>query len=219
MKKKIVMMIMAVSMALVFTACGNKDADSNKEKEVEVTEEAAEEVTEETEEVSEETAAIDEQIEEVKEAAGEEAFEVDPNAKKLQFTVPAAFTESDTPGLYMTAEPETDGSNIYYLQAAADTTAMDITEDQFVDQITAMYEQTYGQTVDVTIDEFTKTTVAGEDAIKIVCSYTFMDIPVKQLEYMISTDESLEVVTFTQMADADWFADFEACVETFAFAE
>lgn len=208
MKKKLLLMVMAVSAMTLFTACGKKEDEKEEVTVEEVTEEVAEE---ETEEVTEEVA------EEVAEEVTEEETEEVVTGPQFYFEIPTEFVESDTEGLYITENYPEDGSNVYYLQAAADPASVNMSQEDFEAQIVSTYEEMYEETITLNVQEFTKTTVAGVDALRIMCSYTFAGIEIQQLEYLIAAEDASYVVTYTQTGDSDWMETFEASVATFDF--
>ena len=80
----------------------------------------------------------------------------------------------------------------------------------------ASYQASLETEVSVTIDSFAFCTVAGFKALQMEYHFTYRDIDMRCLQYLIQADQAY-TVTCIQVAEAKWMTEFAAVAESLAF--
>ena len=134
--------------------------------------------------------------------------------KGCTFTLPEGFEESeDVRGMYVTKRYPIDASNIYYVEMSKDISLQLLTEDTFLQQTEEDFKEQYDLDVDINLEEFTRISLDGYPAFRIMCSYTIEDVEITQLEYVINADKCY-VITYSQTSEYDRTEEFEASAAT-----
>ena len=129
----------------------------------------------------------------------------------IDYTAPDGFAYSDdqssaTYDLYCREEylegDSSDSSNINTIEG---TNTYEFNQDE--EYFETAYEKALG--VDLTIDDFDRTERGGLEALRVEFSYTYKGVDVLQVQYLIKYGEKVNIYTYTQFGDADWFDDFE----------
>ncbi|MBD5445336.1 MAG: hypothetical protein HDR29_07275 [Lachnospiraceae bacterium] len=106
-----------------------------------------------------------------------------------------------------------DVSTIYYKEKEIDISLQLMTEDTFTDHMKKELKKLYDSEVEIKVDTFEKITIDDFPAFKIICSYSYGDVKITQLEYIINADKSY-IIIYSQTDDYDRMEEFKASAET-----
>lgn len=134
--------------------------------------------------------------------------------KGCTFVPPEDFEElPDMEGMYVSEHYPVDASTIYYTEKKMDISLQLMTEDTFTDHMKKELKKLYDSEVEIKVDIFEKITIDDFPAFKIICSYSYGDVKITQLEYIINADKSY-IIIYSQTDDYDRMEEFEASAET-----
>ena len=134
--------------------------------------------------------------------------------KGCTFVPPEDFEElPDMEGMYVSEHYPVDVSTIYCAEKEMDMSLQLMTENTFTDHMKKELKQLYDSEVEIKVDTFEKITIDDFPAFKILCSYSYGDVKIKQLEYIINSDKSY-IIIYSQTDDYDRMEEFRASAET-----
>lgn len=134
--------------------------------------------------------------------------------KGCTFFPPEGFEElPDMKGMYVSEHYPVDVSTVYYTEKAMDISLQLMTENTFTEHMRKELEHMYDSEVEIQVDTFEKIEIDGFPAFKILCSYSYGDVKIKQLEYIINADKSY-IIIYSQTDDYDRMEEFRASAET-----
>ncbi|MBD5522093.1 MAG: hypothetical protein HDR03_12895 [Lachnospiraceae bacterium] len=134
--------------------------------------------------------------------------------KGCTFVPPEGFEEvPDMEGMYVNKHYPIDVSTVYYTEKEMDISLQLMTEDTFTDHMKDELERMYDSEVEINVDTFEKITIDDLPAFKILCSYSYEDVKITQLEYIINADKSY-IIIYSQTDDYDKMEEFKASAET-----
>lgn len=134
--------------------------------------------------------------------------------KGCTFVPPEDFEElPDMEGMYVSEHYPIDVSTIYYTEKEMDISLQLMTENTFADHMKEELKKLYDSEVEINVDIFEKITIDDFPAFKILCSYSYGDVKITQLEYIINADKSY-IIIYSQTDDYDRMEEFEASAES-----
>ncbi|MDE6662722.1 MAG: hypothetical protein K2K46_05180 [Lachnospiraceae bacterium] len=134
--------------------------------------------------------------------------------KGCTFVPPEDFEElPDMEGMYVSEHYPVDASTIYCTEKKMDISLQLMTEDTFTDHMKKELKKLYDSEVEIKVDTFEKITIDDFPAFKIICSYSYGDVKITQLEYIINADKSY-IIIYSQTDDYDRMEEFKASAET-----
>lgn len=148
-------------------------------------------------------------------AAPAEAFPL-MQVDSLTLTPPASFSAGEDGRSWYAPDYPSDGSCITIHTAATDPQFASYTAENVKQALETSYNASLDTDVAVTMDEFAFTTVAGFDALRMQYHFTYRDIKMCCLQYLIEADQAY-TVTCIQVAEAKWLTEFESVVGSLAF--
>lgn len=135
----------------------------------------------------------------------------------VSLTPPEGFTASeDGRAFYAPGYPK-DGSNIMIHTAEVDPLFDAYTPELVLAALESTYLNALGVTPEVTIDEFTFTTLRGFPALRLQYHFVYSGIPMTCLQYVVEADVAY-TFTFIQVGGADWMSAFETSAASIGFA-
>ncbi len=130
------------------------------------------------------------------------------------FVPPEDFEElPDMEGMYVSEHYPVDASTIYYTEKQMDMSLQLMTESTFTEHMREALKRQYDSDVEIKVDTFEKITIDDFPAFKILCSYSYGDVKITQLEYIINADKSY-IIIYSQTDDYDRMEEFKASAET-----
>ncbi len=141
-----------------------------------------------------------------------------PVVTDYTFTPPAGFTASkDDPNLYYSPDYPDDIANVIVASSEHDPYFGSYTADLMADALsTALAKQLGNQFSGLAVDSFEYFEVDTLPAYRMTLHYTYEEMVLKQLVVCVNAD-SCYAFTYTQTADTDWDAVFEASVAALHF--
>ncbi len=134
--------------------------------------------------------------------------------KGCTFVPPEDFEElPDMKGMYVSEHYPVDVSTIYYTEKEMDISLQLMTENTFTDHMKKELKKLYDSEVEIKVDSFEKTEIDDFPAFRILCNYSYGDVNIKQLEYIINADKSY-IIIYSQTDDYDRMEEFRASAET-----
>lgn len=127
---------------------------------------------------------------------------------KLSLTAPEGFTAGDDGKSWYAPKYPSDGSCITLHTADTIPPFASYTADKVKQALESSYKDTLGTAVTVTMDAFTFTAVSGFDALRLQYHFTYRDIKINCLQYLIGADKSY-TVTCMQVANAKWMTQYD----------
>ena len=119
----------------------------------------------------------------------------------------------DMEGMYVSEHYPVDASTIYYTEKQMDMSLQLMTESTFTEHMREALKRQYDSDVEIKVDTFEKITIDDFPAFKILCSYSYGDVKITQLEYIINADKSY-IIIYSQTDDYDRMEEFKASAET-----
>lgn len=134
--------------------------------------------------------------------------------KGCTFVLPENFEElPDMEGMYVSEHYPIDVSTIYYTEKEMDISLQLMTENTFANHMKEELKKLYDSEAEIKVDTFEKITIDDFPAFKILCSYSYGDVKITQLEYIINADKSY-IIIYSQTDDYDKMEEFNASAET-----
>jgi hypothetical protein len=148
-----------------------------------------------------------------------------PGRLEVSLEPPEGFTQpkEGEMAFYAPTYPE-DGSSIVLTVSEKDMKFSFIDEASYgqmmKNSVAAMYEQFYGETVNIEVTFFEKTQVDGYPAIRAETAYDFLGEHYTQMQLLIDTD-ALYSFVFTDISEGEpqWMQAYEQSAESIRFAE
>lgn len=134
----------------------------------------------------------------------------------LTLTPPASFTAGEGGSSWYAPDYPSDGSCITIHTAAVNPQFASYTAENVKQALEASYKASLETDVAVTMDEFAFTTVAGFNALRMQYHFTYRDIKMSCLQYLIDADMTY-TVSCIQVAEAKWMTEFETVVSSLGF--
>jgi hypothetical protein len=149
-------------------------------------------------------------------AAPSEAFPLTQVAG-LTLTPPKSFSAGETGNAWYAPDYPSDGSCITVHTAAANPQFASYTAENVKQALEASYKASLETDVAVTMDRFEFCTVNTFKALQLEYHFTYRDIQMRCLQYLIQADRAY-TVTCIQVAGAKWMTEFNAVADSLAFA-
>lgn len=127
---------------------------------------------------------------------------------QLTLTPPASFTAGEDGSSWYAPDYPSDGSCITVHTAATHPQFASYTAENVKQALEASYKESLETDVAVTMDAFEFTTVAGFDALRMQYHFTYRDIAMHCLQYLVEADLAY-TVTCIQVAEAKWLTEYE----------
>lgn len=134
----------------------------------------------------------------------------------LTLTPPASFTAGEDGNSWYAPDYPSDGSCITVHTAATNPQFASYTAENVKQALEASYKASLETDITVTMDEFAFTTVAGFNALRMQYHFTYRDIKMNCLQYLIDADMTY-TVSCIQVAEAKWMTEFESVVNSLTF--
>ena len=134
----------------------------------------------------------------------------------LTLSAPKDFSAEEQGYAWYAPNYPADGSCITIHTAATNPQFASYTADHVKQALEASYQASLETPVTVTMDDFAFCTVAGFKALQMEYHFTYRDIHMRCLQYLIQADQAY-TVTCIQVAEAKWMTDFAAVAESLAF--
>lgn len=193
MKKKILALLLMMTLVFGVTACGGDVADNNASDNVDNSVDEDEGIN------------ADEDTEEVAESEG-----------TLVFDVPEGFVWDEEANAYKSTD-ENILANINSLANPNDGSFGATTQDVMEEALETTLSNTYGETIDLTVTKWDNIKVDGYDAISYEIEYVFSGLDVVQAQVIVNGTEKLHFVTFTYLKNEGYQDEFAACIDSFRF--
>lgn len=169
--------------------------------------EARIEIDEETQKELTEELLVEEQMD-------TSVMEQERSTQGCTFDIPEGFEESeDVDNMYVTKRYPIDASTIYYTVMEGDISLQLLTEENFVEQMGEELRQTYGEDIEIAVDDFERIEISGYPAFRILCHYKVGEVEITQLEYAINADKSYMII-YSQTSDYDYMDAYESSAAT-----
>lgn len=145
-----------------------------------------------------------------KETAQEAEEEPVYGAAELVCAIPQGFKahEGDE-GLYVHKSYPNDLSSISYVISESSEDVSAISKEDYKAMLEGDFYESYGDEVEVTINQYKNIKVDGRPGLKIKLSYEFKGIEYEELIYMIYNKEESHIVCYTQEKGGKWTQEFE----------
>lgn len=196
MKKKILALLLMMTLVFGVTACGGDVADNNASDNVDNSVDADEDADMDTDE-----------------DANEEVVESEGT---LVFDVPEGFVWDEEANAYKNTD-ENILANINSLANPNDGSFGATTQDVMEEALETTLSNTYGETIDLTVTKWDNIKVDGYDAISYEIEYVFSGLDVVQAQVIVDGTEKLHFVTFTYLKNEGYQDKFAACIDSFRF--
>lgn len=148
-------------------------------------------------------------------AAPAEAFPL-IRLDSLILTPPTSFTAGEDGSSWYAPDYPSDGSCITIHTAATNPQFASYTAENVKQALETSYKTSLDADIAVTMDEFAFTTVVGFNALRMQYHFTYRDIEMTCLQYLIAADRTY-TVSCIQVAEAQWMTEFEAVVSSLNF--
>ena len=197
MKKKILALLLMISLAVSVTACGGTSSNDRDFDDVEM---------DEDEEVDAEADENDEVAEE----------EVAKSEGVLVFDAPENMVFDEENNQYVSTE-EGVLANINYITNPNDGSFDTTTKEMMEEALEPSLSSVYGETIDLDITRWDYIEVDGYDAVVYEFEYMFSGMKVIQAQVIVDGTENLHFVTFTYLEQENFGDEVEACIDSFRF--
>ncbi len=206
MKKKILAMLLVSVLALSVTACGgtgnNANADTNVDVDADVDVDTNVDV--DTDVDVDTNVDVDTDVD----------ADVAKSEGELQFTVPEGFTYDAADEAY---NSEDGLGNFNYLMTADDGSFALMTKELMESALEESFSDGGNDGIDISMDSWEDVTIDGYDAIRYTMSYTYMEIPISQIQIIIDGTDNYHFITFTEMNNGGYQDTFEEVIESLHF--
>lgn len=126
----------------------------------------------------------------------------------LTLTPPASFTANEEGNAWYAPDHPGDGSCITVHTAATNPQFASYTAENVKQALETSYKASLEADITVIMDSFELTRVDGFDALRMQYHFTYRDIKMTCLQYLIDADFAY-TVTCIQVAEAKWMTEFE----------
>lgn len=131
--------------------------------------------------------------------------------------LPAGYLRStEVEGLYLSERNPLDSSNIYYsVSGGIDSGELKktLSDGSYKQQMQKKYEETYGNTFQLTEFSFKETKVSGAPAFELSVQGKFEEMTLEQLILIVTADQTY-TVTYSQSADDERMSEFHDSVKS-----
>lgn len=127
----------------------------------------------------------------------------------LNLTPPDSFTASEDGSAWYAPDYPSDGSCITIHTSPTRPQFASYTPENVKQALEDSYCASLDANITVTVDSFDPITISGFDALRLQYHFTYRDIKMICLQYLIAADCAY-TVTCIQVADANWLSDFES---------
>ncbi len=135
---------------------------------------------------------------------------------QLTLTPPSSFTAGEDGSSWYAPDYPSDGSCITIHTAATHPQFASYTADNVKQALEASYKDSLETEVSVTMDDFAFVTVSGFDALRMQYHFTYRDIKMHCLQYLIDANRAY-TVTCIQVAEAKWITEYESVCASLGF--
>lgn len=148
-------------------------------------------------------------------AAPLEAFPLS-RVSGLSLTPPKSFSAGENGDAWYAPDYPADGSCITVHIAATNPQFASYTAENVKQALEASYKASLETDVAVTMDQFAFCTVEGFKALQMEYHFTYRDIAMRCLQYLIQADRAY-TVTCIQVAEARWMSEFANVTDSLTF--
>lgn len=134
----------------------------------------------------------------------------------LTLTPPQSFTAGEDGCSWYAPDYPNDGSCITVHTTPTNPQFASYTAENVKQALEASYKTSLETDVTVTMDAFAFTKTAGFDALQMQYHFTYRDIKMNCLQYLIEADQAY-TVTCIQVAEAKWMTEFETVISSLRF--
>ncbi len=136
----------------------------------------------------------------------------------INYTYPYGWTAeelSDYNVIYYNPNYPTDGSNINLIITQPDPTLKNYSQSEFEETFLSTLQNTDLAGIDISFDYFEKGTLDGYDTLYFEASYDYMGIAMVQYQYYIVVPgDCTYILTFTQAGDNNWTPEFDEMIDS-----
>ena len=122
-------------------------------------------------------------------------------------------------GIFVHKNYPKDPSTITYTINKMNDDVSKITQEEFQLSYEDYFSATYGDDVEVVINQYQKVKVNGRSGIYVEMTYTLKGTEYEQFQYMIYNGEESHILNYTQEKSGKWADEFKKSIESVAFAE
>ncbi len=122
-------------------------------------------------------------------------------------------------GIFVHKNYPKDSATITYTINKMNDDVSKITQEEFELSYEDYFYNTYGDDVEVTINQYQKVKVNGRSGLYVEMTYALKGTEYEQFQYMIYNGEESHILNYTQEKSGKWAEEFKKSIESVAFAE